>query len=245
MCVNSYLSLNAQTGKINGDYRFEDEIINISDTLFTYYLDSDPYLSLYMNDTLAVCKMAKVNDSFYEINSIYPTPYSKLAKHITFDVGESVSDTINLTILTEASHTALDINIYYGKGAETDKYTSLITKDGKGHVCLHNNGDDVFLEDIWISPRFPRYELLERLYRCISSEFYLIRESFPKNTKSIPIYLPEMTDHFFEMHYVHGEYFRVDDGYIIWRGKTFKKASKEVQGKLLGYESWKRNTGHL
>jgi hypothetical protein len=218
VCICFSIALFGQKD-ISGIYTNEAGMkIKVDDNLFYYMGHNSPEIGfiIYYNDTLAKCTYNWINDQFIELNSI--DDYTSILKSMRFT--QSIIDKSNDSILIKFivpynRRGKLQIEIYADyKGPYKLEYSQK-----NQEINIPSNVKEIMFS---ISPEY----LLESGFegQCYGRiRFNSIEYFIEKNINYIEIEIPTIDNSFFEKYYIKGEYARITQGKIEWKGEVFRK----------------------
>jgi hypothetical protein len=212
MCF-SIFTLSPQ--KISGIYTNEAGIqIKIEGNTFIYIIPQS-HSPIYTNDTIAKCTFNIIDDQFIEINSI--DDYSSILKSMRFIQNkiDKINDSILIKFIIPYNRTKLKIKVY----DDYPKLYELEYSERKQAISISNKSKQIAF---YIRP--------ESLLDVDFDGQYFGRVSFTsleyvidKNVNYIEIEIPAIDNSFFEKYYIKGEYVRIVNDTIIWKGEVFTK----------------------
>lgn len=216
LCFN--LSIMAQKKDISGHYVHPQYSysIDIEGDRFIYIEKQNPTIAFYSNDTLARCTWEWVDKEFIKIKSESPVIKAFASLNIEQHSDSTCQDSITLIFHIPYDRGVLYIRIY------DDKH--------KIHEfsCYANNNSvklpiDIKKFSFEIRPK-------DLLSHTVDGKFYGIMhfDSFTKfevknGMNVIELYIPDMTNSFFEQYYVVDDFVRVKNNRICWKGEVFRK----------------------
>ncbi|MDH6344329.1 hypothetical protein M2480_003239 [Parabacteroides sp. PFB2-12] len=184
-----------------------------------YYIESHSFSPVWYNDTLAVCTVKKLDGQFVELNSIPPDVIAQRGLSVIQGFDCMAEDSIKISFSIPYNNDNLNITVF----SNTLKTFDLTYSKSDKELMLPNDFKTIAFT---ISPErsVVSHSIDGRFYGVLyySSIEYTIEE----NTNHIEISIPAMDDSFFERYYVKGEYARVVNDSIFWRGDVFVKKSK-------------------
>jgi len=202
-----------QKNNIDGIYftKYKGEYIEIKKDVFIYVTLQN---TIYINDTLAKCKINRISNDFIEINSDMPAYIARKSTEIIQSMDTTVKDSIKV-IFSIPYEWKLDIEI--------------INKHNfKKYFLMYPNAKEIMLpQDIKVISF-----LLEPYHKNMTSlegfdygirHYYSLEYNIKESINKIEIKIPAIDNGFFERNYVKGEYVRVLNNTLIWRGTVFKK----------------------
>lgn len=202
----------------------DGSVIKIKDGIFVYLTpairgEGGGY------DTLAVCSLRRVNEHFVELNSRTDSRLS----------GNKISVVQSSTASGNRESVGFRLKVPYKRGAlsvELFEEESLIPI----YRLTYANADTVFTLPpevrnkklgLFIVPE--KYFHVEQDGRFFGRLFYVsdcLREFVIEDeTDEVTVEIPGINDLFFDTYQVENEYAQVTDDAIVWKGKTWKRAS--------------------
>lgn len=167
--------------------------------------------------TLAICKITRIDNNFFEINSIGGSIFD-FFKGIS--VTEEPSEDKNISTITfdvpnADSRVQFDILYYF-------KTYSAITENGK---CTININHSKYTTDchFWLRPiQYNQSNVEGQFFGVLQYEYPIDLDL--KGGKNIVVRLPGVTDLMFEQFYLTGEYVQIVRGGVKWNGKVYKRS---------------------
>lgn len=181
-----------------------------------YYIESHSHSSVWYNDTLLVCDVKQIDDQFVELNSTPPNVVVEKELEVAQKFDPIVKDSIKVVFSIPYYNSDLNITVFTNtlKAIDFDysEYARVLMLPG-----------DVEMMAFSISPKehMVSHSVDGRYYGVLyySSAEYAIEEK----TNYVKISIPAMDDSFFERYYVKGEYARVVNDTVFWKGDVFVK----------------------
>lgn len=207
---------------INGKYYNESfKYVTIhNDTLTLRRQAETNWEPIFYSDTLAYCKLIYCGGDLYEVNSID----DKILKCELDSIIASRHSKRNLVIVSIP--------------AKYTKYRVLLTFESKGLIhsldfkvengygqCVIPLKDVTGVRDAIISiyPEDYPYELLENTYRGRMCENIPVKLFLNKKGNTMLMTIKNLDDSYFERQYVRGEYIRIKNDSLFWRGSYYIK----------------------
>ncbi len=204
-------SLSAEN--LDGEYFAEDGGKVVISNSMMYYIEHNNHNPLWYNDTLAVCKIEKIQDHFFEINSANPYDILFQDMKVKSLYASEEKDSITIEFIYPYDWNDL-IHIIY---IDTKEY-----RYNKKNIRIPISAKR-FSFSFAPTTRLPIHTVKGQSYGIV--RLLPIPFDIEPNTNRIEISIPALDNHFFERYYVKGEYVFYNDKIIKWKGRTFKKTN--------------------
>lgn len=219
---------------IDGYYYSDDEwfgdIIQIKNDSLLIYDECDFLLGDTMQHQLAICRIEKYSDNFYEINSISGSAITALKDiRITADTLRKRDVYSNITIhfeLPNVSRNLIISSFIKGKRTICDSIIG-----GKALITINKKSVS------WLSHYIPFYicpiknspnNSWGQYLGVTEYKIYPFADGLDiGNVSDMTIYIPNITDLTLDQFLIKGEYLRIVKDDLIWRSSYFKKYSYE------------------
>jgi hypothetical protein len=216
LCLAIHASF-GQRRDISGIYGRLGEYIKIEEDRFYLIIPQSQFGHiLWFTDTLAIGTFEWVDDNLIEINS---TPPHNIVRQKGLNVVQSWDSTVtdNIKVLFSIPYRrSLEISVI----ADDFKAFELTYSKNNRDVMLPNNTEMITFS---IVPKHVRSHTNDGLFYGIV-EFNSFQEiQIRENVNHILIEIPAMNDSFFERYYIKGDYARISDDTIIWKGEVFRR----------------------
>ncbi|SHF03278.1 hypothetical protein [Dysgonomonas macrotermitis] len=175
---------------------------------------------VWYNDTLAECTYNKVATNFIELNSIPLNIIALQKTKIIQSIDPQIEDSIRISFSIPYNNGNLIIEIYTNE----NKIFNLNYKA--------NSHSDLMLPNTTRTIMFTIAPEKSVLSHTPDGLFYgalfysSIEYSIEKNINCIDINIPTIDNSFFEKYYIKGDYARIVNDSIIWKGEIYKKSSE-------------------
>lgn len=184
------------------------------------YTEHYTHLPIWYNDTLAECTIKRIDANFIELNSTSPHQivYQRL-KVLQFS-DSTVNDSIKVSFSIPYQRNNLEISVF----TNTFKIFDLNYSQNRRELMLPK---DVKVITFTVSPGqyFTPHGVDGTFFGILY--YSSIEYTIEKGINHIEIKIPAIDDSFFEKYYVKGDYARVTNNSITWKGKVYKKSKKK------------------
>jgi len=180
-----------------------------------YFIVPSYCVSVYSNDTLAKCTLKLVDFNLIELNSVpaYVIAHQGLKVEKFYD--STIKDSIKISFSIPYNWHNLEILVF----TDTNKTFRLNYSSNNKELFLPRNTRtiDFSISPVMYTPHSPDGLYFGVLY--YPSVEYTIENKY----NHISIDIPSIDNAFFERYYIKGEYAKVSNDTIIWKGKIFIK----------------------
>lgn len=168
------------------------------------------------NDTLAKCTFKWVDTNLIELNSTSPNILVLKGLKVVQFSDSTINDSIKVSFLIPHQRWNLKISVYTNNFKEFNFIYSKNSRD----LMLPNNVESITFS---IEPeRIMPHTSDGQFYGIVA--FSSFQEyQIEKNTNHISIEIPAIDDSFFERYCVTGDYAKISENTITWKGEVFKK----------------------
>ncbi len=189
--------------------------IEIKGNEFVYI---EPHIEnpVWYNDTLLRCSFRLVDDGLIELNSIAPHLIVQRSLKVIQSLDPTVKDSIRVSFKIPYQRHNLDICIF----TNDIKTVDLSYSKNNRIVVLPGNTKKIGFSispGIYLTPHS-----VDGLYYGILY-YSSIDYSVETHTNRIDIEIPAIDDSFFEKYYLKGDYARIVNKSIIWKGEVYRK----------------------
>ena len=218
--------------KIDGSYydKYGEEIIIKRDR---FILDLHQTAPFYGTDKIANCRISRINDELIEINSETPRERQLKAQSsltIKQSYDPDLKDSIRVEIRIK-EHSLIyseilanfDSSLSYLTSSNYDKQYSKKYHINEGFVSVTLPGDIKRLFSVYFEPERIPYEGLDPIYRGYAYQSISLDTIVEEGKNVIKISVPAIDGGYFQQYYVKGEYVRIKENSLIWRGIEYKK----------------------
>ncbi|MDR1654305.1 MAG: hypothetical protein LBS01_11810 [Prevotellaceae bacterium] len=193
--------------------------IIIDGNLFYYRIPNAPEVGfiVFYNDTLAECTIKRIDKNFIEINS--EPPWYKVINSLKLcqSIDTTItSDSIKVSFAVPYDRSSLTISLFTDEFKQFD----LNYSENNKSLMLPNNTKTItfsVLPEAHLALHSPEGLFYGVLY------YSSIKYDIGKHINRVEIEIPAIDNSFFEKYYVKGEYARVRQNKIEWKGETFVK----------------------
>lgn len=216
--------------KINGKYvnKFGHELVIKGDRLILNLHEG----VLYGTDTIADCTITRISEEIFEINSEpFLERQQKVQSSLTIeqsydpDLKDSIRIEVRVNngtyIYAELKTSFVDREFMEFFNGHNPFMKQLHIKDGIGSVNLP--GDIIKLVYIYFEPERIPFDGFDPLFRGYAYQSVVLDTLINNGKNVIKISIPAMDEGFFAKYYVRGEYVRIKENSLIWRGIEYKK----------------------
>ncbi len=237
------LNVKSLSKDLNG-YYFNENIIQLGNVLqiqndsLLIFNDSD--YSLNNTDSLfvfplATCRIDKLSDCFYEINSIGGSILSAMKNaSVTADTVDMLNKSMDVHVHFDLPNVKKKLKLsYYAKDCPTENL-KIITDTiiaGKCDLTIRNFHNHTLFPSppvFYISPfDYESSSLFGQYYGVLYYEINPFFECSRLNFSKVTIHIPGITDRVLNQFFIYGEFIKVDGDTIIWRKSKYKKHSYE------------------
>lgn len=188
--------------------------IKIQDSTFIYIIPQN-HLPVYANDTLAKCIYNRINDQFIEINSI--ENYSSILRsmRIIQSKRNNSNDSITIKFVIPYIKSNLEIEVF----TNCCKSYKLDYSQEKQEISIPRTSSGISFS---ICPEYLVELNFEGQYAG-RIRFNSIEYTIDNNNNYTEIKIPAIKDSFFDSFYMKGEYVRILQDSLTWKGDTFLK----------------------
>ena len=205
---------------ISGTYYNEYGVsIRIDNNKFTYIFPQT-HSPIYSSDTLAECTIERVDNNFIEINSISPLLSLLNGLEMNQKYDKTINDSIKVVFKIPYNLNSLTISI-----ATDLAFQKLFEFDySKSHNSIMLPKTTTFFL-IGFTPQLSsiRTHYSDGLSYGIVKIEPLLSCTVEDGKNIIAIDIPTLVDSFFEKYYIKGEYARISNKMIKWRGELYIK----------------------
>ena len=213
-------------GPLDGVYHSEYLTMRISDSLATF-LYSEGHGVTY---TIAVCTLTEETDNFIRLDN--DLPYDRVMKCIQFEESFSADcdpDSVYVTFDFPVRYGEYLITVYdYGKTYKEIKYP----KQKSVVIPRHIPSENHFAWGISTERSDPLYGYLLHIYLPEDEWLVFPVEYRHYKTNVLQIHVPCIDDNFFGQTEIKGEYMKVTDEGLMWRGQLFEREQKKDDGRM-------------
>jgi hypothetical protein len=204
------------------NYDYSYGCIKIENDKF-YFIIKHDYTPFWCADTLANATFKRVDDNFIELNSTPPYILAQKGFNIVQSFDSTIQDSIKVSFSIPNFGECggdLDIKLWTDRN-KVFKFIYSEFPDNNKELMLPNYTKTISLN---ISPQYSRESHRGRgLY--YGTLYYSPRETITveKNVNHILIEIPAIDGAFFERYYLMGDYAKVSNDTITWKGEVFIK----------------------
>ncbi|QUB50826.1 hypothetical protein [Prevotella nigrescens] len=210
--VTALAQLNNITGKY---YNIDGSEIEIKENMF-YYILHQGHNAVWSDDTLARCKIQKVNTDFLKISSDPLETVIRKSIYVCQFSEETLSDSINVIFQIPCKKQNLKIEIYDNN---LRVYKISYSKDNTSLKLPINTISFSFI----ITPEYIIPHSIDGCFYGIVSFDSQQEYTIKKGNNFVIIKIPMIDDTFFERYYIVDDYLQVTRKNIYWKGKTYLK----------------------
>lgn len=178
---------------------------------------------IWREDTLAICNFKWVDKSLIEVNSIKDPSMEASKSMIIFQTKDSTINNDSIMVIFKIP-TQEELVIHLS--SDTSAFSFI--RDYKYKLEYNQSKKVLFINKNSVKISFS-IRPKDVIPSTLDGYFYSILEFLQPDVKindninKIIIEIPAINDEFFERYYIKGEYARVINDKIIWRGVTYKK----------------------
>ena len=218
-------------GPLDGVYHSEKLTMRICDSLATFIFSVGHGITY----TVAECTLTEETDNFYRMDG--PSPYDRVMDCIQFEESFSAKcdpDSVYVTFDFPVCNEEYSITVYDNgpKPSYFSKYKEIKYPEQKTVVIpRHIPSENYFSWGISVEGSL-LYEDTLHLYlpKWLWPVFPLRYRNYKTNVLHINV--PCINDEFFGQTEIKGEYMKVTDEGLMWRGQLFKREQKKEEGRL-------------
>lgn len=191
--------------------------IEIKGNQFKFFIPESEHPT-YINDTLAACTMNKISADLIEINSVPAYVAGLKGFRVVQYVDSNKTDSVKVTFSIPYTRSNLDVSVF----SERFRLTLSYCKNRK-FLFIPKNCKEI---SILVSPgnNIIPHSFDGSYYGVLFFSYY--EYSIKDHCDSISVEIPAIDDSFFEKYYIKGEYARIVNETIIWKGDKFVRKEK-------------------
>ncbi|MDR2954998.1 MAG: hypothetical protein LBV43_07950 [Prevotella sp.] len=205
----------AQRKDLSGNYYNESEFcFQIEKDTFRFIVEDNSPRSR-ASDIWASGIIKRIDDSFIELNTIN-TPLEKVHKSMNIiQKKEGIGDSLKIKFVLPYTYTKLRMGIY------TDEYNiyEFIYSEKNKEIIIPMAKSVAFT----IMPEYLVSHTSEGSFYGIVAFDPLLEYEIDAGMDCIEFEIPAIDNSFFETYYIKGDYARIMNGNIIWKGEVYKK----------------------
>lgn len=162
-------------------------------------------------------KYERVNKNFIEINSIN-NPWQEVQKTIEV-TQKKKSDKNNIEVKFLIPYSRSDLNITIYTNNDFNSYEFIYSANNHNIIIPKTKKISFYIVPEYLIPHTP----IGAFYGIIAFDS-MVDYTIEDDMDYVEISIPAMSNSFFETYYIEGDYARIVDDDIIWKGEVYKKA---------------------
>ena len=180
------------------------------------YIIPQVHSPVWSNDTLAKCTFKWVDANFIELNSTPPNILALEELKVSQFSDSTVNDSLKVSFLIPYQRSNLKISIY----TNMFKRFGFIYSKSNRELMLPNNVESIAF---YIVPERMMSHTSDGLFYGVVGFGSYQEHKIEKNINHVSIEIPAIDDSFFERYYVKGDYAKISNDTITWKGEVFLK----------------------